>query len=60
MQIFSVLTNANIFEFCLHLFPNNRSFGMGMITYSCITPTAQMSRTRYHFRAKASPAVVAV
>jgi len=51
------LINANIFEFCLQLFPNNRSFGMGMITYSCITPTAQMSRTRYHLRAKASPAV---
>jgi len=39
-------------------FPDNRSFGMGMITYSCITPTAQMSRTRYFVRAEASPAVV--
>jgi len=37
MKIFSVLFNANIFEFCLQLFPNNRSFGMGM----CITSTAQ-------------------
>jgi len=54
------LTNANIFEFCLQLFSNNRSFGMGMFTCWCITPIAQMSRTRYCLRAKASPAVVAV
>jgi len=47
-------------EFCLQLFSNNRSFGMGTIIYSCITPTAQMSRTRYYLHAKASPAVVAV
>jgi len=33
---------------------------MRMITYSCITPTAQMSRTRYHLRAEASPAVIAI
>ena len=33
---------------------------MGMITYWCITPTAQMSRTRNYLRAEASPAVVAV
>jgi len=54
------LFNANIFEFCLQRFPNNRSFGMGVITYSCITPTAQMSRTRNYFRAETSPAEVAV
>ena len=28
MQIFSVLFNANLFEFCLQLLPNNRSFDM--------------------------------
>jgi len=44
----------------LQLFSSKRSFGMGMITYSCITHSAQMSRTRYHLRAKASPAVVTV
>jgi len=34
---------------------------MDVIIYSfiCITPTAQMSRTRYFVRAEASPAVVA-
>jgi len=26
-----------------------------MITYSCITPTAQMSRTRYYLRAGLKP-----
>jgi len=26
---------------------------MGMTLYSCITPIAQMSRKRYHLRAKA-------
>jgi len=31
-----------------------------MIIYSCITPTAQMSRKRYYLHAKASLAVVAV
>ena len=41
MQIFSFFFNANIFEFCMQLFPDNRSFGMGMMIYSCITPTAQ-------------------
>jgi len=25
----------------MQLFPDNRSFGMGMMIYSCITPTAQ-------------------
>jgi len=30
---------------------SNRFFGMGKIIYSCITPTAQMSRTRYYLRA---------
>jgi len=33
---------------------------MGMIIYSCITPTAQMSQKRCSLRAKASPFVVAV
>jgi len=32
-------------------FPNNRSFGMVMTLYSCITPIAQMSRKRYYLRA---------
>jgi len=34
-----------MFEFCLQHFPNNRSFGMGMIMIIClyITPSAQMS-----------------
>jgi len=30
---------------------------MGMITYSCITPTTQISRTRNYLRAEASPVV---
>jgi len=33
---------------------------MGMIIYSCIMPTAQMSRKWCYLRAKASSAVVAV
>jgi len=33
------------------IFPNNRTFGMVMTLYSCITPIAQMSRKRYYLRA---------
>jgi len=35
----------------LSTFPNNRTFGMGMIICLCITPAAQMSRKRYYLRA---------
>ena len=31
--------------------PNNRSFGMGMTLYSCITPIAQMSRKHFYLHA---------
>jgi len=48
------LFNANIFDFPGNFFPNNRSFGMGMTLYSCITPTAQMARKRYYLGAKGS------
>jgi len=48
------LFNANIFDFPGNVFPNNRSFDMGMTLYSCITPIAQMSRKRYYLRAEAS------
>jgi len=34
MQIFSVLFDANVFEFCWQHFPNDRSFGIGMINSS--------------------------
>jgi len=50
-------------NFARNFFLINRSFGMGMVIYLCITLTvltAQMSRKRYNLCAKASPAVVAV
>ena len=39
-------------NFACNFFYNTRSFGMNMIIYSCITPTAQMSRTRHYLRVK--------
>jgi len=48
------LLNANRFDFASNVFLNNRSFGMGMTHYSCITPIAQMSRKFYYLRAKTS------
>jgi len=48
------LFNANIFEFARYVFLLFVSFGMGMTLCSCITPIGQISRKRYHLRAKAS------
>ena len=44
--------NANIFDFA-GSFYLNRSFGMGMTLYSCVTPSVQMSQKRYYLHAKA-------
>jgi len=41
-----------IYLISLVTFSNNRSFGLGMTLYSCITPIAQMSRKHYYLRAK--------
>jgi len=41
-----------IYLISLVTFSNNRSFGMGMTLYSCITPIAQMSPKHYYSRAK--------
>jgi len=43
-----------IYLISLVAFSNNRSFGMGMTLYPCITRISQMSRKRYYLRAKAS------
>ena len=40
-----------IYLISLVRFPNNRSFGMSMTLYSCITPIVQMSRKRYYLSA---------